>query len=423
MKVAVIGGGISGLAAAERLASSMDVTLFEQADRIGGHADTQTIEIIEQDGSHKCIDVDTGFIVFNPDNYPTFYSLLQKYQVPYKDSDMSFAVSNQLTGLEYNAGTLNGLFSQRKNLINPKFYRMLKDIFRFYREAGELLEEAPKNGDITLGDYLKNNGYSQQFIDEHILPMACALWSGDSELIMDFPARYLVAFMNNHQMMQAFNRPVWKTIEGGSRTYVQAIIQNAGFEVKLNCPINKVIRNHQSVWLHTSEGKQEFDYVIFACHSDQALQMLEQPTQHETDILGAIEYQENQITLHCDPALMPKKKRAWASWNVIIDETSRQQCTVSYCMNLLQSLKTETPVIVSLNMAERVAPDKIWKQLTYHHPVYTQATINAQQQRDIIQGKQRSYYCGAYWGWGFHEDGARSGVQAAEQLLKDANYA
>jgi predicted NAD/FAD-binding protein len=420
MRVAVVGGGISGLVAAERLASDMDVTLFEAATRLGGHADTHQIEVDDGEGGQKTIAVDTGFIVFNPENYPTFYGLLQKYQVPYKDSDMSFAVSNQLTGLEYNAGTLNGLFSQRKNIISLKFYRMLRDIFRFYREAGELLDDQSNE---TLGNYLKRKGYSQQFTDEHILPMACALWSGDSELILEFPARYLVAFMNNHQMMQAFNRPVWKTIEGGSKTYIDAVAKNTGFQVKLGCPINKVIRNHQTVWLHTAEGKQEFDYVIFACHSDQALSMLEQPSNEEKDILGSIQYQENHITLHCDTNLLPSKRRAWASWNVMIDEKTRKQCTVSYCMNLLQSLETDTPVIVSLNMAERVNPELVWKQLTYHHPVYTQATIKAQQNKGLIQGHNRSYFSGAYWGWGFHEDGARSGLEAAEQLLKDSGYA
>lgn len=423
MKVAVIGGGISGLTAAERLASEAEVTLFEHANKLGGHADTQYIEVEAKAGGKKKIAVDTGFIVFNPENYPTFYGLLQKYQVPYKDSDMSFAVSNKLTGLEYNAGTLNGLFSQRKNIVSPKFYRMLRDIFRFYREAGELLEPSSEQGDITLGDYLRKNDYSQQFIDEHILPMACALWSGDSQVILDFPARYLVAFMNNHQMMQAFNRPIWKTIQGGSKAYVEAIASNAGFQVKLGCPISKVIRNHEKVWLHTAEGKQEFDYVIFACHSDQALKMIESASEAEHQILGAIRYQENQIILHSDTSLLPSKKRAWASWNVIIDEKTRQECTVSYYMNLLQSLDTPTPVIVSLNMSERVNPELVWKEVTYHHPVYTQATIDAQQNKHQIQGKHRSYYCGAYWGWGFHEDGARSGLEAAEQLLKDSGYA
>lgn len=420
MRVAVIGGGISGITAAERLAYDMDVTLFESAAKLGGHADTHQIDVEDEQGGHKTIAVDTGFIVFNPENYPVFDGLLQKYQVPYKDSDMSFAVSNKLTGLEYNAGTLNGLFSQRKNMISPSFYRMLRDIFRFYREAGELLGGESSE---TLGDYLKRNNYSRQFINEHILPMACALWSGDSELILDFPARYLVAFMNNHQMMQAFNRPVWKTVAGGSKSYIDAVAKNAGFQVKLSCPINKVIRNHQTVWLHTAEGKQEFDYVIFACHSDQALSMIEGPSNEEKEILGSIKYQENQITLHSDTGLLPSKRRAWASWNVMIDEKTSKQCTVSYYMNLLQSLETDTPVIVSLNMAERVNPDLVWKQLTYHHPVYTQATINAQQNKELIQGLNRSYFSGAYWGWGFHEDGARSGLEAAEQLLKDAGYA
>ncbi|GAA4359241.1 NAD(P)/FAD-dependent oxidoreductase [Kangiella marina] len=417
MKVAVIGSGISGISAAEYLCDSCEVTVFEKDTRVGGHADTQTIDV-----GGQLIDVDTGFIVFNPDNYPRFYQLLKKYQVDYQDSDMSFAVSNRFSGLEYNATNLNKLFCQRKNLLNPKFYRMIRDIQRFYKEARALLDD--NAAEIPLGDYLRQNGYSEYFIDEHIIPMASALWSGKADLIMDFPARYLVAFMQNHNMMQINDRPVWKTITGGSKRYLSAITEKANFDVRLNSSIQKVVRTEDTVTLTMAGGEEEhFDNVIFACHSDQALSLVEKPTADEERILGAIKYQKNDICLHWDEALLPKRKAAWASWNVIRNEASKEQCTVSYCMNLLQSLPTKQPVVVSLNMNELVDKSKVWKYLEYDHPIYTIETISAQKERSKLQGQKSTYYCGAYWGWGFHEDGARSGLEAAQQLLSDNGYA
>ncbi|RDX35839.1 dehydrogenase [Kangiella sp. HD9-110m-PIT-SAG07] len=414
MKVAVIGSGISGISAAEYLSDKCEVTVFEKSSKIGGHADTQTIDV---DGRE--LDVDTGFIVFNPDNYPRFLELLNKYNVEYKDSDMSFAVSNQLSGLEYNATNINKLFCQRKNLFNLKFYRMIGDIRRFYKESPALL--ASVDTEISLGDYLKINDYSDYFINEHIVPMASALWSGKSDLIMDFPARYLVAFMQNHNMMQLSERPVWKTVCGGSKSYLKAIMDNASFSVELNSEIETVARTDSDITLKMEDGREEvFDKVVFACHSDQALKLVETATDEEESILGAIKYQLNDVCLHWDTALLPRQKKAWASWNVIRNNASKEQCTVSYYMNLLQSLPTEKPVIVSLNMNEQVDKDKVWKYIQYEHPVYTQKTIDAQNKRHRLQGQQSSYFCGAYWGWGFHEDGARSGLEAAQQLLHDS---
>ena len=416
MKVAVIGSGISGISAAEHLSDKCDVTLFEKNSKVGGHADTHTIDIY----GHK-VDVDTGFIVFNPDNYPRFLELLQKYDVEFQDSDMSFAVSNRLTGLEYNATSISKLFCQKRNLLNIKFYRMIADISRFYREAPSLLDD--KDNTMSLGSYLKANKYGQYFVEEHIIPMASALWSGKADLIMDFPARYLVAFMCNHKMMQMTERPTWKTIVGGSKNYLNAIVNNASLKVSLNCSIKKVKRNHEGCVVEFSDGSHErFDKIIFACHSNQALRLLEQPSETESQVLSAIRYQRNEVCLHRDTATLPRNKSAWASWNVIKDESSKEQCTVSYYMNLLQSLPTKEPVIVSLNMNEKIDPDKVWKYLEYDHPVYTQETIEAQQFWSQLQGGMNSYYCGAYWGWGFHEDGAKSGFEAAHSLLKDIGY-
>ncbi len=411
MKVAIIGSGISGLSAACHLQDQADVTVFEKDSRIGGHADTQTIEV---DG--KLIDVDTGFIVFNPDNYPTFMELIEKYQVDYQDSDMSFAVSNRINGLEYNASSLNQLFCQRSNLVKPSFYRMIGEIFRFYKEMKTLVAT---DNNIGLGDYLKQNCYSENFIQNHIIPMTCALWSGDVTKIMDFPARFLAAFMNNHKMLQAFDRPVWKTIAAGSKNYLAKISAKAQFLIRAGVKIKSVIRDSEGVSIQLQDSVERFDKVIFATHSDQALALMESPTKDESSVLGDIDYQDNTILLHRDPKVLPYKKSAWASWSVLVDEKSTELCRVSYYMNLLQSLDTEVPVIVSLNMEELIDSDKVWKKINYSHPIYNQKTIDAQKRRHLIQGKSHSYFCGAYWGWGFHEDGARSGKEAALQLLAE----
>lgn len=416
MKVAVIGAGISGISAAEYLSEHCNVTVFEKNPRIGGHADTQCIDVDGQE-----VDVDTGFIVFNPENYPHFFQLLKKYRVEYQDSDMSFAVSNRVSGLEYNATSIDQLFCQRKNFLNPKFYRMIRDITRFYKEAHELLNAEYPYPDISLGDYLKKNQYGDYFIHEHIIPMASALWSGKAELIMDFPARYLVSFMNNHKMMQVSQRPVWKTICGGSKNYLGAIAKQAEFDIKTSTSIQTIKRTQEGVDIVLNDRTEKFDAAIMACHSDQALSLLESPSKEEREVLSAIRYQKNEVCLHRDTSCLPSNRKAWGSWNVLRDEKSKDKCTVSYYMNLLQSLPTKTPVIVSLNMNDDIEPSKAWKYLEYEHPVYTQETIDAQQKRDSLQGKANTYFCGAYWGWGFHEDGARSGVEAAQALLDDMN--
>lgn len=415
MKVAVVGGGISGISAACHLEEHCSVTLFESASKLGGHADTQTIEV-----NGKLIDVDTGFIVFNPDNYPTFMNLLKKYQVEYKDSDMSFGVTNRITGLEYNASSIDQLFCQRRNILNPKFYKMIYEIFRFYKALKKLINT---QDEISLGLFLENGNYSNNFIDNHIIPMTCALWSGDTTKIMNFPARFLAEFMNNHKMLQAFNRPIWKTVTGGSRQYIEKIVQNSKFEIRTGAKITQIQRNDSGVTLMVSREELEFDKVIIATHSDQAIKLLDSPSKDETEILGGIGYQENTILLHRDQKVLPYNKKAWASWSVLVDEKSSETCRVSYYMNLLQSIDCETPIIVSLNMEEMIDTDKVWKKIHYSHPIYNQKTIELQRKKVIIQGKNNTYYCGAYWGWGFHEDGARSGLEAAKGLLKDSQSA
>lgn len=412
-KIAVIGGGISGIVAAESLAEIYDVTLFEKDTRIGGHADTETIEV---DG--KQISVDTGFIVFNPDNYPTFMELIKKYNVPYKDSDMSFAVSDRVSGLEYNATSIGQLFTQKKNIFSFKFYRMIFEIFKFYKNAPSLLNDETE---ISLSDYLTKEGYSNYFITNHIIPMTCALWSGDTKTIMNFPAKYLVSFMHNHKMLQAFNRPVWKTIDGGSKEYISRVLSKKKFALSNGSEVVSV-RREEKITVVTKDSERQFDKVVFCCHSDQVLKILDKPSLDETNILGAIAYQKNEIILHTDSSVLPQSEKAWASWNVLIDGRSSEQCRVSYCMNLLQGIECEKPIVVSLNQSDLISSEKILAQKEYHHPVYNQATIRAQKNRGLIQGKNNSYFCGAYWGWGFHEDGARSAKEAVKALLEDLGH-
>jgi predicted NAD/FAD-binding protein len=408
MKVAIIGGGISGLMAADHLNGLVDYTLYEAADKLGGHADTHLVHVDGQE-----IQVDTGFIVFNEDVYHHFNDMLNRYQVPSIKSDMSFAVSNKVTGLEYNATSLRTLFCQKKNVFNPRFYRMIWDIKRFYGQAESLLNSGTETG---VYDYLKKHRYSDMFIDEHIMPMISALWSGDFETVKDYPLVYMLQFMKNHQMLQLNNRPEWRTIRGGSRTYVQAIEQRMTGQVRLAEPVINVNRNNAGVVVETAEQSDTFDWVIFATHSDVTLQLLQQPTADEQAALTAIPYVENHMDLHTDERLLPANKNAWASWSVNKHLVSKPVCTVNYYMNLLQSLPTSTPVIVSLNQHEYINNSQILLSRTYHHPVYNRNTLQAQQQIDALQGQHRTLYCGAYLGWGFHEDGARSGVAAAEKL-------
>ncbi|MEZ5470843.1 MAG: FAD-dependent oxidoreductase [Marinicella sp.] len=405
MKVAIIGGGISGLMAADQLNHAAGFTLFEAADYLGGHANTQTVHV---DG--QAIKVDTGFIVFNEDIYQHFGDMLKRYGVESIASDMSFAVSNRKTGLEYNATNINRLFCQRKNLLNPRFYRMIWDIKRFYTHAESILE---KEIDIGVYAYLKQHNYSEYFIEEHIIPMVSALWSGDFDSVRDYPLKYMLQFMKNHQMLQINQRPQWRTIKNGSENYVNALAEHLTGEVRLNTPVLNVDRFDEGVNITTKDGAERFDYVIFATHTDITLSIINEPNDQEQTALSGIEYVENQMDLHTDEKLLPLNRKAWASWSVNKHIENKPVCTVNYYMNLLQSLPCHTPVIVSLNQHEYIDPSRMLLSKKYHHPVYNNQTLNSQQQLQGLQGKNRSYYCGAYLGWGFHEDGAKSGVEVA----------
>lgn len=413
MNVAIIGGGISGLMAAHHLQGHAEYTLFEKSSRLGGHTDTHEVTVAGQK-----YHVDTGFIVCNRAVYKNFFAMLDRYDIKTQSSNMSFAVKNMSSGLEYNATNLASLFCQKKNLFNIKFYRMIKDIMRFYKSAPQILQDDP---DITLGDYLSQNNYSEYFIEEHIVPMASALWSGDFASVKQFPLTYLLSFMKNHQMLQINNRPTWETIKGGSQQYVKTLKKHLTGSLLTDHAVTQVSRFKDNIVVSTDHSSHSFDYVIFACHSDQALKMIGEPSNAERKILSNIPYTSNTIDLHTDASIMPQNKKAWASWIVNKYPGSNKQsaCTVNYYMNLLQNIDCPEPLIVSLNQSDHIADDLKLKTVYYQHPVYTKNTIKAQKQKHQIQGFNRSYFCGAYWGWGFHEDGAKSAVEAVKLLKKE----
>ena len=409
MKIAVVGSGISGLGAAWLLSREHEVTVFEANDYAGGHTHTHDIEL---GGRHYR--VDTGFIVCNPDHYPHFFRMLGELGVQTQDTTMSFAVRNERSDLEYNATDLDRLFVQRRNLVSPRFWSMVRGILKFYREAPALLDRPDQGPD--LGDYLDANGYSAAFRDDHLVPMASALWSSPSAQILKFPAKYLVAFMANHRMMVTGDRKPWRVVRGGSNSYVRALLANPAFTVRTSTPVRSVRRDAEGVELRIDGDPVRFDQVVFACHSDQALTLLADPSERERDILGAIPYQENDTVLHTDVRLLPKRRKTWAAWNALMLDDDRQACTVTYDMNQLQGITAPENFCVTLNCSDRIDPAKILKRLRYHHPIYTGASVAAQARRGEINGQQRTWYAGAYWGWGFHEDGMRSAVDVARAL-------
>jgi hypothetical protein len=409
MRIAVIGSGIAGLASAWLLSREHEVVLFEADDRLGGHTHTHDIEL-----HGRRYAVDTGFIVHNPAHYPLLTALFEELGVATRPTTMSFSVRNEASGLEYNATNFDALFCQRRNLISPRFWGMLRDLTRFYREAPALLD-LPGEGP-TLGDYLDAGGYGAMFRDDHLVPMASALWSSPSNRILAFPAKYLVRFMANHHMLQIDDRPEWRVVDGGSSAYVRALAGRWRVQVRLSAAVRMLLRDADGVTVFTAEGAERFDHVVLACHSDQALRLLNDASDAEIAILGAIPYQANDTVLHTDAALLPRRRKAWAAWNAFVPRDPADVCTVSYCMNLLQGLDASEPLVVTLNRTDAIDPDRVLKRMRYHHPVYTHASVAAQARKAEIQGRRRTWFAGAYWGWGFHEDGMRSAAEVAAGL-------
>ncbi|HET7843540.1 MAG TPA: FAD-dependent oxidoreductase [Xanthomonadales bacterium] len=408
-RIAVVGAGISGLAAAWLLSRRHEVVLFESADRLGGH--THTHHVSWQGRGYA---VDTGFIVCNRANYPLFTRMLDALGVETQPTTMSFALRNERSGLEYNATTTAGLFVQKRRLLSPRHWRMIRDILRFYRESPALLRlDGPGP---TIGEYLARERYSDGFADDHLLPMACALWSSPTAQVRDFPAKYLVAFMANHHMLQVDERPEWLVVRGGSRRYVDALVRNWSVKVRVGCPVRRIARDVGGVLVAHDAGSERFDQVVLACHADQALALLDDPRDTERAVLGAMRFQANETVLHTDARQLPRDRRAWAAWNAIVPAGDDSQCTVSYCMNLLQSLDAPVPFVVTLNRTGAIDPGRVLARMTYHHPVYTHESVAAQARKPQVDGIDRTWFAGAYWGWGFHEDGMRSAVGVARAL-------
>jgi uncharacterized protein len=417
MKIAIVGAGVSGMVAAYLLHREHEITVFEAAGYIGGHTNTHDVSM---DG--RTFAIDTGFIVFNEWTYPNFIALLKKLGVESQASDMSFSVKCEQTGLEYNGTSMNTLFAQRRNLLRPSFYRMIRDILRFNRESVELLSQ-PEPGP-SLGAYLKANRYSSEFTDHYIVPMGAAIWSADHAAMWGFPARYLVQFFKNHGMLSVNERPTWRVIKGGSQRYMERLIAPFRDRIQLNAPVESITRQPDSVEIGvTVQGRQapsmRFDHVILATHSDQALSMLTDPSQAEREVLGAIPYRDNETVLHTDASLLPRSKRAWAAWNYHLLRNQPDRAVVTYHMNRLQGLTASHEFCVTLNHTQAINPRKIIRRITYHHPVYSSAAVAAQTRHSEISGVNRTSYCGAYWGFGFHEDGVKSALTVCRPFGKD----
>lgn len=410
MKIAIVGAGVSGLTSAYVLSSHHDVTLFEREETLGGHAHT-----VDAPGGDSTYPVDTGFLVYNDATYPKFIALLERLGVSSKESTMSFSFSDVSRGLEWKGSSLNTIFAQRRNILRPRFLRMVTDILSFNRTLRGLLD-ASLSDELTLADVIDERRWSREFVDWYLVPMGAAIWSANPLTFTEIPARTFAEFFSRHGLLRVRGRPVWRTIEGGSRTYVdrlEQLIAERG-KIHLATPVLSIRRHDDGVDVITEGGVESFDHVVIACHSDQALAMLEQPTEVERDILGAICYQSNEVTLHVDETLLPRSRRAWAAWNYR-REHDDQLATLTYDVSALQSLSSPHRYLVSLNSERAIDPAKVLARFRFSHPVLDLRSIRAQQQRHQLRSARTSF-CGAYFGYGFHEDGVASALEACESL-------
>jgi predicted NAD/FAD-binding protein len=410
MRIAIVGGGVSGLVSAHLLARQHEIVLFEAGAHAGGH--TNTVRVDTADETHQ---IDTGFIVFNDRNYPNFERLLDRLRVSWQPSNMSFSVADEHGAFEYNGASPNGVFATRAMLREVWFHRMLAEIPRFQRAAKALL--ASSEDGPSLGGWLEAQRFSRPFIDRLIVPQAAAVWSADPRQMWSFPARLLVEFFDNHGMLTLRGRPRWRVVRGGSARYVEALTRPFADRIRLGARVSEIRRGEDHVTVQ-ADGQQaeRFDHVVIASHSDQALAMLTDASQREREILAAIPYQRNEAVLHTDVTLLPRRRRAWASWNYHLLDEPQPRATVTYHMNRLQSLSSRHQFLVTLNRSEAIDPARIIQSFDYSHPVFTPAGITAQRRIEEISGRNRTHYCGAYWGFGFHEDGVRSAIRVAAGL-------
>ncbi|HWA36972.1 MAG TPA: FAD-dependent oxidoreductase [Burkholderiales bacterium] len=404
MRIAVIGAGIAGNVAAWHLhRAGHEVTVFEAGSHVGGHTHTHAVDGLA---------IDTGFIVYNERTYPNFSRLLEQLQVASQPSSMSFSVRNEASGLEWGGATLNTLFAQRRNLLRPRFHRMIADILRFNREAPRLLGEG---GDATLGEYLARERYCQAFLDDYLVPMGAAIWSTHPSRMLGFPARFFVRFLHNHGMLSVNDRPQWRVVRGGSARYVERLTAPFRHRIRIEAPVAWLRRLPDGVLLRARSVLERFDHAFVACHADQALALLADATPLEREVLGAIRYQENEAVLHTDASLLPRARRAWAAWNYHVLREPGERVALTYNMNILQGLAAPETYCVTLNRTAEIRPDRIVKRLVYHHPLFTPEAVAAQaRQRELNAG--RTFYCGAYWRFGFHEDGVVSALAALDHF-------
>jgi predicted NAD/FAD-binding protein len=418
MKIAIVGAGIAGNTAAYKLRAEHEVTVFEAANYIGGHTHTVDVELMGQRYA-----VDTGFIVFNDRTYPNFVALLAELGIESQPTSMSFSVSSELTGLEYNGTSLATLFADRRNLFRPRFYRMLADIVRFGRDAQVFL--ATNNDTATLADFLMANRYSRELVESYVVPMTAAIWSAPPGGVRTMPARFLLRFFANHGMLSIHDRPQWRTIVGGSARYVDKLVAGHRERIRTRAAVTAVTRAPNGVVVRTRETLPElFDAVFLACHSDQALDLLTDASALEREVLGAIRFQQNDAVLHTDERMLPRCRRAWGSWNYrVIDGGDSAPPLVTYHMNALQRISAPVELCVTLNDAGRVAPERVLGRYRYEHPLFDAAAVAAQARHAEIDGLYRTYFCGAYWRNGFHEDGVASALAAVEHFNERVRHA
>ena len=414
MKIAIVGTGIAGMTAAYRLHREHDLTIFEANNYYGGHTATVDVALSGQQYA-----VDTGFIVFNDWTYPNFSALIDELGVPWQNSNMSFSLLCERSGIEYNGTSVKSLFAQRRNAIRPSFLRMVADILRFNANARKLL--ATGDDRLTLGEYLSREGFSRVFIERYIVPMGMAIWSSSEATMLGFPARFFVEFFDKHGFLNVNHRPVWPTIRGGSREYAKKLTAPFRERIRLSTPVTSVRRHAGGVTVHSATGGLEsFDAVLFACHSDQALKLLADPSAVERDILSAFPYQANDAVLHTDTSLLPRRPLARAAWNYFLSATNRHDVALTYDMSVLQNIAAPETFLVTLNRSAAIDPEKVLGRFRYEHPIYSPRAVAAQKRRSEISGVNRSYYCGAYWRYGFHEDGVVSADWAVADLQRAA---
>lgn len=416
MKIAIIGSGISGLTAAHTLAPKHDVTLFEAADRLGGHTATMDVAL---DDKHFAID--TGFIVFNDWTYPEFIKLMDSLGVESQPTQMSFSVSDADSGIEYAGSNLNSLFGQRRNLLSPRFLTMVKDILRFNKEAEQHLAENPACVDMTLGQYLAHYKYAEVFRDLYLIPMGAAIWSSSTDMMMNFPLQFFVRFFRNHGLLNIKNRPQWRVIKGGSRSYIAPLTENFKDNIESGNPVLQVTRvqggnGKRCVRLVSKKFTADYDQVIFACHSNQALKILGDVSVNERTILSAIPYTKNEVVLHTDASLLPQQRRCWSSWNVALAGNTIERPRLTYNMNILQGIESDATFCVTLNQSDDIDPARILGEYEYDHPVFSEEGMVAQQRWQEINGVNNTWFCGAYWRNGFHEDGVWSALRVSREL-------